>query len=192
MNRLLACATVAGLLATAATAQVNYSFNFDANSTGWTGNFGRFTGTTACGGTGGAMRRNLYSGATTGQLISPSTGTSTGGTTTITYDYKVANWSANNVATAATWGSFDVQYGATATGPWTTFATVSNEAQLGNPCQQKTHTFTPPSGPSFARRWRWRRRWWWLRWRRRWRWRWWSSVPVSSRGARDTARARHR
>lgn len=151
MNRLLACVTAAGLLATAATAQVNYSFNFDANSTGWTGNFARFTGATACGGTGGAMRRNLYGTVTTGQLISPSTGTSTGGTTTITYDYKVANWSANNVATPATWGSFDVQYGATATGPWTTFATVSNEAQLGNPCQQKTHTFTPPAGPLFIR-----------------------------------------
>ncbi|MBM3963241.1 MAG: hypothetical protein FJ306_15290, partial [Planctomycetes bacterium] len=153
MNRLLACATVAGLLATAATAQVNYSFNFDANSTGWTGNFLRFTGATACGGTGGAMRRNLYPGttSTTGQLISPSTGTSTGGTTTITYDYKAAVWSANTAAAPTPWGSFDVQYGATATGPWTTFATVSNETQLGNPCQQKTHSFTPPAGPLFIR-----------------------------------------
>jgi hypothetical protein len=151
MNRLLACATAVGLLATAASAQVNYSFNFDANSTGWTGNFTRFAGTTACGGSGGAMRRNLYSGATTGSLVSPSTGTSTGGTTTITYDYKVANWSANSVATPASWGSFDVQYGATVAGPWTTFATVSNEAQLGNPCQQKTHSFTPPAGPLFIR-----------------------------------------
>jgi hypothetical protein len=151
MNRLLACATVAGLLATAATAQVNYSFNFNVNAAGWTGNFSYYSGATACGGSGGAMRRNLYGSVTTGSLVSPSTGTSTGGTTTITYDYKVANWSANNVATPATWGSFDVQYGATATGPWTTFATVSNEVQLGNPCQQKTHTFTPPAGPLFIR-----------------------------------------
>jgi hypothetical protein len=150
MNRLLACATVAGLLATAATAQVNYSFNFDANSTGWTGNFGRFTGTTACGGSGGAMRRNLYSGATTGSLISPSTGTSTGGTTTITFDYKAAVWSANTAGAPTPWGNFDVQYGATATGPWTTIANVANEAQTGS-CINKSFTFSPAAGPLFIR-----------------------------------------
>jgi hypothetical protein len=130
--------------------QISYSFNFDANSTGWTGGFTRFTGTTACGGTGGAMRRNLYSGATTGQLISPITGTSNGASATVSYTYKAAIWSANTTA-ATNWGSFDVQYGATATGPWTTFATVSNEAQLGNACISKSHTVTLPAGATFIR-----------------------------------------
>ncbi|HRO98812.1 MAG TPA: hypothetical protein PLN54_05205 [Flavobacteriales bacterium] len=130
---------------------MNYTFNFDANSTGWTGNFSRFTGTTACGGAGGAMRRNLYSGAATGQLISPLTGTSLGGQVTIGYTYKAAVWSANTTAAPVPWGSFDVQYGATATGPWTTFATITNEAQLGNPCISKSHTFNPPAGALFIR-----------------------------------------
>ena len=150
MNRLLACATAVGLLATAASAQVNYSFNFDANSTGWTGNFARFTGTTTCGGTGGAMRRNLWSSAPTGQLVSPSVGTSNGGTTTITFDYKAAVWSANTAGAPTPWGNFDVQYGATATGPWTTIANVANEAQTGS-CINKSFTFSPAAGPLFIR-----------------------------------------
>ncbi len=130
--------------------QINYSFNFDANSTGWTGNFGLFTGATACGGTGGAMQRNLYSSANSGSLISPNTGTSNSGSATVSYTYKVAIWSANTVA-ASNWGSFQVQYGATATGPWTTFTTVTNQAQLGNACISRSHTVTLPAGATFIR-----------------------------------------
>ncbi|MCB9184414.1 MAG: T9SS type A sorting domain-containing protein [Flavobacteriales bacterium] len=146
MALVLAC-----LLGIPTSAQINYSFNFDANSTGWTGNFSWFTGTTSCGGAGGAMRRNLYSGATTGSLISPLTGTANGGLVTIGYTYKVNNWSANTTATAAPWGSFDVQWGTTATGPWTTITTITNEAQLNNACIAKSHSFTPPAGPVYVR-----------------------------------------
>lgn len=143
-------AALALMCAAPAAAQVAYSFNFDANSTGWTGTYSRYTGTTACGGVGGAMRRNIYSGTTNGSLISPTTGNSLGGSMTITYDYKVAVWSANTVGAATPWGSFDVQYGASAAGPWTTFATVSDEAQTGL-CINKSHSFTPPAGPLFIR-----------------------------------------
>jgi hypothetical protein len=96
------------------------------------------------------MRRNLWNAVTTGQLISPSVGISNGMSATISYSYKAANWSANTVA-ATNWGTFDVQYGATATGPWTTFATVTNETQLGNACISKSHTITLPSGNTFLR-----------------------------------------
>ncbi|MCB9184412.1 MAG: T9SS type A sorting domain-containing protein [Flavobacteriales bacterium] len=132
-----------------ANSQVNYSFNFDANSTGWTGDFLRSTSTTGCGGT-PVMRRNLYSGATTGSLISPLTGTAAGGLITISYDYKVNNWSANNVGSSVPWGSFTVEYGATASGPWTPIATVSEEAQT-SACIGKSHTFTPPTGALYVR-----------------------------------------
>jgi hypothetical protein len=132
--------------------QINYSFNFDANATGWTGNFSRFTGGTACGGAGGAMRRNMYSTAnTTGQLISPNTGNSNGQLAIVSYTYKAAVWSANTVVAPTPWGTFDVQYGATATGPWTTFATVTNETQLGNACISKSHSVVLPAGNTFIR-----------------------------------------
>lgn len=131
-------------------AQVNYSQNFNTDAGSFTGGFTRFTGATACGGSGGAMRRNLYSGVTTGELISPNTGTANGTSAQIiTYDYKAATWSANTSGTNP-WGSFVVQYGSSAAGPWTTIATVSQETQNGS-CISKSHTFTPPAGSLFIR-----------------------------------------
>ncbi|NNT71775.1 T9SS type A sorting domain-containing protein [Flavobacterium sp. IMCC34852] len=130
------------------TAQVSFSQNFDVNSTGWTG-FSRFTGTTACGGTGGSMRFNLYSSSTFGNLVSPLVGVATGGNITIGYSYKAANWSANTVGTNP-WGSFNVQYASSTAGPWTTIATVSQETQNGS-CISKTHSFTPPAGNLYIR-----------------------------------------
>ena len=101
LQRALWLFVVAWMAISETQAQVSYSFNFDANSTGWTGNFTRFTNVapvTTCGASVGSMRRNLWSGATTGQLISPLTGTATGGLITIGYAYKAQVWSANNVA----------------------------------------------------------------------------------------------
>ena len=136
-------------------AQVTYQENFEVNSGSFTGNFARFTGTSACGGSGGSMRRNLYSSSTfsTGQLISPSVGNSLGGATTVTFSYKVANWSANNVGTSGNWGNFTVQYGPTATGPWTTVFTVNstNHIVSGTCASLTTPSFTPAPGALFIR-----------------------------------------
>jgi len=131
-----------------ASAQLAAIYDFNANSTGWTGNITRTTALTACGSA--SMRRNLYASVTTGNMVSPSIpGTNSSGLVTVTYKYKAANWSANTVGTNP-WGSFNVQYGSTATGPWTTFATVSQEVQNGA-CITKTHTFTPPAGAVFIK-----------------------------------------
>jgi hypothetical protein len=125
------------------------TYNFNANATGWTGNITRTTATSACGSA--SMRRNLYSSVPTGNLVSPGlTGNNTG-PVTVSYKYKAANWSANTVGTNP-WGSFNVQYGFSATGPWTTFATVNNETQNGA-CITKTHTFTPPAGVTMFFKW---------------------------------------
>lgn len=119
------------------------TYDFNANSTGWTGNITRTTATTACGSA--SMRRNMYSSVTTGNMVSPLlAGTNTGGLVTISYKYKVANWSANTVGTNP-WGSFNVQWGTSPTGPWTTFATISQETQNGT-CITRTHQFTPTAG----------------------------------------------
>ncbi|RAR46261.1 CUB domain-containing protein, partial [Flavobacterium lacus] len=135
------------------TAQFTYSQNFNTDAGSFTGDFLRFTGATACGGSGGAMRRNIYSSAPTGQLISPSVGTSTGGATTVTFSYKIANWSANTIGTGAGWGSFNVQYGSSASGPWTTVFTVngSNHVTSGNCASFTTPSFNPPAGALFVR-----------------------------------------
>src|SRR5690606_21750405 len=92
---LLACLILTGQ---GVLAQVNYTQNFDTNAGSWTG-FTRFTGTTACGGAGGAMRVNLYSSGTSTSVL-PSLGTSDGNLHQVSIDYKVAAWSANNVGTS--------------------------------------------------------------------------------------------
>ncbi len=128
------------------------TWDFTTNSTGWSGNFTRSTTTNAtmCGTAG--MRRNFYAGSSTqvGNLVSPVLpGTNNGGLVTITYKYKAANY-IGPYGPANPWGSFDVQYGPTATGPWTTFATVSQETQTGT-CLTKTHSFYPPPGNLFLK-----------------------------------------
>lgn len=142
-------ASVALLFASQAMAQVNFSANFNANPVvGWTGNITRSTSSpcqTA------SMRRNLYLPSnTTGTLVSPSTGTSLGNLTTITYDYKVYDFNTLGPQ-AAPWGNFQIQYGATATGPWTTIATITDEPQTLNTCLNRSHSFTPPAGALFVR-----------------------------------------
>jgi len=129
--------------------QVSYSNNFNANATGWTGNITRTTATTACGSA--SMRRNMYVDVPAGNMVSPLTGTSNGGSTTLTYSYKVADWSANTVGTS-NWGSFNVQYGPTASGPWTTIQTIdtSNHIVSGT-CSDQTVVFTPPAGALFIK-----------------------------------------
>jgi hypothetical protein len=141
-------ATAAILFASQSMAQVNYSANFDLTSTGWTGIFAR-SPTAACAGQ--SMRRNLWTGSATGALISPSTGLAFGGNpVTVTYDYKVYDFTGGG-PTATPWGNFQVQYGATAAGPWTTIATITDETQVSNTCLNRSHTFTPPAGALFLR-----------------------------------------
>ncbi len=132
-------------------AQITYSQNFNAGNGGFTG-FVTFTGSTACGGAGGGVRTNLYSGNTTGNLTSPLIGTSLAGSTSLSYDYKVANWSANTTGTPVGWGSFNVQYGPTATGPWTTLETVNDANHVvSGTCATRMVTFTPAPGNLYVR-----------------------------------------
>ena len=126
------------------------TYDFAANSTGWTGNFSRNTSTNAsmCGSA--AMRKNLWSSTTTGYLVSPQLpGTNNLGEVTLTYKYKAANYSSPYSASNP-WGSFNVQVGNSASGPWTTISTVSQETQTGS-CITKTITFTPPAGNLFIK-----------------------------------------
>jgi hypothetical protein len=149
-NYLLIVTFLLGLLPNLSFGQVTYTENFDASGGGWTG-FNWYTGATACGGSGGAQRYNLYF-PTTAALTSPMVGTSVGGNVTMSYDYKIANWSANTTGTSGDWGFFDVQYGSSATGPWTTIETV-NQANhvVSNNCATRTVSFSPAAGALYIR-----------------------------------------
>lgn len=148
VSRLLGAA-IPLMLAVPATAQITYTFSFDSGSTGWTGS-PSFSASSTSSCAGQSVRKNLYSSATTANLISPLMGSSLGGTTTISYDYKCYDWSGGG-PTATPWGIFTVAYGATATGPWTTIATIANETQTAGTCLNRVHTFTPPAGALYMR-----------------------------------------
>jgi len=135
-------------------AQVSYSQDWTATGlASWTSPSSVFGRTTSqiCG-TGGSIRGERYYG-NSGSFVSPSLGTSNGGMVTFSYGYKVVNWSAATVATpAASVGTITLEYGSSATGPWTVAQTINSTNHVAaNTCATKTATFTPPSGALFVR-----------------------------------------
>ena len=135
--------------------QINYTANFDVDMQSWASpgfDYNQYTDATAC--TVGSVRTNLYSGNAAALLESPTVGTSAGGLIIMSYDYKVADWSANTSGTANPWGQFVVEYAASAAGPWTQ---VPNSAinqtnhVVSASCATKQISFTPPAGALFVR-----------------------------------------
>ena len=153
MKRSLLILPSIGLLAAAASAQVSYSQDFNASIASWvvSGGFspGWYSGANACGGSGGVLKTNLYSGATSSTYTSPLLGSSLGGSTTITFDYKIVDYS-TYAAAGTPFGTITVQYGATSSGPWTNAGSLTDEAQTGS-CLAKSYTFTPAAGDLYVR-----------------------------------------
>ena len=144
--RLMFCFFLLVGLSDVVQAQVSYTQDFSATSHGWTTAQFTRTATNAC--TNQNLRRNLYGSAATGITASPTVGASNGGLITMTYYYKVLNYS-GGTATPNTFGSFKVQF-STNNSTWfdAPGATVSTDHVPSTSCAQKTVTFTPP--PSTA------------------------------------------
>lgn len=156
MLKILATIVGAAAFAAVAQAQVNYPTEaFNASAAGWTvtgGYLPQWNGAmSVC--SGGHLRTNLYVPGTQGNFTSPLLGTSTGGSTTLTFDYRIHGYVSDTAIgppSTPPFGTTNVQIGATATGPWTTVATFGNEAQT-SACITKTITFTPPAGALYVR-----------------------------------------
>ena len=138
-------------------AQVNYTQNWTAAGlNGWTSTNSVFSSTTVanqiCGTTGGTIRGNRYSG-NSGDFTSPNIPGNNQGLVSMTFDYKVTNWSVGTVATpAAAIGTIDVQYSNNAGGPWVTAYTVnSTNHTTANTCASRTVTFNPLAGNLYVR-----------------------------------------
>lgn len=134
--------------------QINYTQNFDDGPGNWI-DFDGFYDTTFNACTDGSFRGNFYYYIYDGEgydnpaeTVSPSVGLSNGQLATITYNYKLMQYSDTTVPTpnSPDWGSFQFQYGSSPTGPWTTFQTVTPANHVeSDACVPKTATFTPPS-----------------------------------------------
>lgn len=156
MHKILAAFVGTATLVATAQAQVNYPLQtFNANSAGWTITGGyqpAWNGTmSVC--SGGHLRTNLYVPGTQGNFTSPLLGASNGGSTTLTFDYRIHDYVGNTSIgppSAPPFGTTNIQIGASAAGPWTTVSTFSDEAQSAT-CINKSITFAPPAGALFVR-----------------------------------------
>jgi hypothetical protein len=134
--------------------QVNYTQTWAAiGLNGWTsqnGIFGRTT--TAICATTGSVRANLYNFNATGNFASPSLTGNNAGLVTMSYQYKIINFTGAG-ATGNTFGTLKVQYSAALAGPWTDVpgSTISTGHTPSTSCATRTVTFSPPSGALFVR-----------------------------------------
>lgn len=138
-------------------AQVNYSQDWTATGlSNWTTTSSVFsrnaTAGQICGTTGGTIRGNRY-GGNAGDFTSPNIPGNNQGLVTMSFDYKITDWSAGTVATpAATIGTIAVQYSNNVGGPWVTAYTVNSTNHVtANTCATRTVTFSPLAGNLFVR-----------------------------------------
>lgn len=131
-------------------AQVSYNTTFATGLGGWSGGWAQFTGGTTCDGL-HAVRKNIYSLATQGNFLSPMLGTAGGNAIDLTFDYKIADWSANTVGTPTTFGSITIQW-SNDQASWNAISVIdgTNHVVSGN-CASKSFNFTPTAGPLYIR-----------------------------------------
>ena len=134
-------------------AQVSSTTNFNNTIDGWSSvamQSGSFVLTTVSSCEGKSVRANVYYGGST-YLVSPSLGTSNGGTVTMAFDYKVLNYEALVPTPSADFG-ISAEYSNNANGPWINFYNLSAADHIvsGN-CANKQATFTPANGNLYVR-----------------------------------------
>lgn len=151
---LLMCHLLIGALLIA---QVNYSQNWNTTGlNGWTTSGSVFSNNTTasqiCGTTGGTIRGERWYG-NSGQFTSPSLPGNTTGQVTMSFDYKVTNYSAGTTATpVGSVGNIAIEYANAATGPWIVASTINSTNHIAaNTCAPKTITFVPSAGNLFVR-----------------------------------------
>lgn len=137
----------------------NFETTVPTTLQGWTnsgGGFGARTTSLPCSGV-ASFRLNTYTTGTITSFVSPALGASNGALVTVSFSYKVTNWSAGTVATPANWGTMSVEYATAAGGPWTNGGTINSGFTQHVPattCTTRTVTFTPPATASFFVRFR--------------------------------------
>ncbi|MFT3678870.1 MAG: hypothetical protein QM791_01275 [Ferruginibacter sp.] len=134
--------------------QVNYSQTWatgDLNSWVSSGSAAASRTTSNVCATTGSVRANPYSSTYQTMIVtSPNLGPSSGGVVTMSYQYKIINFS-GGAATPNTFGNFSIQYASSTSGTWTTAQTISTDHIPSTSCATKSITFTPPAGDLYVR-----------------------------------------
>jgi len=147
------------LFGTLLMAQVSYTQDWTASGlNGWTsastaGSFmSNNSASQTCGGSGRTIRGEQYYGSN-GQFTSPLLTGNNEGLITMSFDYKITNYSAGTTATPiGNIGTIKVEYASSTSGPWTTAYTIdASNHTVANTCATKTATFTPTAGDLYVR-----------------------------------------
>jgi hypothetical protein len=135
--------------------QISYSQNWSTTGlNSWTsqnGNFGR-TNLAVCATT-GSVRANIYNTIATGNFASPLLSGNNGGLVTVSYLYKVINYT-GGAATPNTFGTLKVQYASALAGPWSDVPSSTVNSSNHNPstsCATQVVQFTPALGNVYIR-----------------------------------------
>ncbi|WKW46941.1 T9SS type A sorting domain-containing protein [Myroides sp. JBRI-B21084] len=138
-------------------AQISYSQGWEATGlNSWTstgsGTFSRST-TTPCIGTASARANNYY--GNTSYLVSPALTGTNGGDLTVSFSYKVTQWSSNTTGqTLADLGTIKLQWATSTSGPWTNVYQIDNTNHtVSSSCAVKSATFSglPSAGNVYIR-----------------------------------------
>jgi hypothetical protein len=136
-------------------AQVSYQYGWEPTVIplgGWTTETFGFSRVliTPCSGDASARANTYLNNARS--LTSPLLGISNGGVVDLTFDYKVMDWSANTVATAANQVSIAVEWSNGAAGPWFLIETIGEaNHEESTSCASKNFQFSPTPGNLYVR-----------------------------------------
>jgi len=142
------------LIGLSSNAQVNYSQTWALTGlNSWT-NSGTFAGsrtTTGFCATTASVRSNLYY-AGSWNFMSPALTGNNAGLITMSYQYKIINYSGGG-ATPNNFGDFKIQFASATAGPWTDVAgsAISTNHVPSTTCATKTVTFSPSLGSLYVR-----------------------------------------
>lgn len=137
-----------------ATAQINYTQDFEDDQHGWSLYEFAETSQYPCDGS-GALNVNLYfdwdgfDGIYEAEADSPSLGVSDGGELTISFDYKLLNYPLTTIEAtdSDTWGAVYLYYALDPSGPWTLLTQLNPEDHIASTdCATISGSFYPPAG----------------------------------------------
>lgn len=130
--------------------QINYSESFDGTDHGWNLYLFSETDVVPCEGD-GALRANIYSFSDFANILSPSLGTSDGESLTLSFDYKLLEYSSDTPTEPTLnendWGQIGIYYAPAAEGPFTQIGLINTENHVESAsCATMMINFTPPAG----------------------------------------------
>jgi hypothetical protein len=122
-------------------------------NTGTGGTFSRFEDATVCTGE-ASVRANLWDDGHVREFISPSLGLSNGQLATLSFEYKVAVWSANVVGSPCEHFTIEVFWANDLAGPWNSIGIINCDNHIiSGECEPGpgVYQFTPGAGATYVR-----------------------------------------